>query len=37
MGFRKDKQEALAWKKRLQRNRDVLVECGLPAKWTRTG
>ena len=32
MGFRKDKQEALERKKRLQRNRDVLVECGLPTE-----
>lgn len=32
MGFRKDKQQALEWKKWLQRNRDVLVECGLPAE-----
>ncbi len=30
MGFRLEKQDRLEWKKWLQRNRDILVDCGLP-------
>ena len=32
MGFRQDKQDRLEWTKWLQRNRGVLVECGLPSE-----
>jgi hypothetical protein len=32
VGFRGNKQDRLEWKKWLQRNRNLLVECGLPAE-----